>query len=223
MQSSSPPEAPVRPLLRGWLHLVCFFLAIPAGALVVVAASSASARVGASVYAVGLVALFGVSGWYHRGRWSAAARRRMQRLDHATIFVMIAGSYTPICLLVLSGWLAPVMLVVAWLGAAAGAVLSFVGAGHRTRVARGALYIVLGWASIVAAPQLVRHLSPAELLLLALGGLFFTVGAIFLATNWPDPFPRVFGYHEVWHVLVVAAVACHFAMITSLVHGPVTA
>ncbi|MGH9085584.1 MAG: PAQR family membrane homeostasis protein TrhA [Acidimicrobiales bacterium] len=225
MQPTTTPAvaAHARPLLRGWMHLVCFFVAIPAGALVVIAATSGAARVGATVYAAGLVALFGVSGWYHRGRWSAAARRRMQRLDHATIFMMIAGSYTPICLLVLEGWLAPVMLVVAWLGAAAGAVLSFVGAGHRTRVARGALYIVLGWASVIAAPQLVRHLSPAELALLALGGLLFTVGAIFLATNWPDPFPRVFGYHEVWHALVVAAVACHFAMITSLVHGPVAA
>ena len=223
---SHPPAvvaALARPLLRGWLHLVCFFLAIPAGAAVVAVATSAAARVGASVYAVGLVALFGVSGWYHRGRWSAAARRRMQRLDHATIFVMIAGSYTPICLLVLRGWLAPTMLVVAWLGAGAGALLSLVGASRRTRVARGALYIVLGWASVVAAPQLVRHLSPVELALLAMGGLLFTVGAIFLATHWPDPFPHVFGYHEVWHLLVVAAVACHFAMITSLVHGPVTA
>jgi hemolysin III len=221
------PSAPhlvaalARPVLRGWLHLVCFFLAIPAAVVVVVLATSAAARVGASVYAVGLVALFGVSGWYHRGRWSAAARRRMQRLDHATIFVMIAGSYTPICLLVLRGWLAPTMLAIAWVGAVTGAVLSFSGSGRAARIARGALYIVLGWASVVAGPQLVRHLSAAELALLAAGGLLFTVGAIFLATRWPDPFPRVFGYHEVWHVLVVAAVACHFAMITSVVSGPV--
>jgi hemolysin III len=221
------PSAPhlvaalARPLLRGWLHLVCFFLAIPAAVVVVVLATSVAARIGAGVYAAGLVALFGVSGWYHRGRWSAAARRRMQRLDHATIFVMIAGSYTPICLLVLRGWLAPTMLAIAWVGAVAGAVLSFSGTGRGTRIARGALYIVLGWASVVAGPQLVRHLSPAELVLLATGGLLFTVGAIFLATRWPDPFPRVFGYHEVWHVLVVAAVACHFAMITSVVSGPV--
>ncbi len=176
-------------------------------------------RVGAIVYAVGLVALFGVSGSYHRGRWTDAKRRLMQRLDHGTIFVMIAGSYTPLCLLALRGWVAVTMLVVAWTGAVAGFVLSFT-SSRATRVARGALYIVLGWSSVLAAPQLLRHLSGAELVLIAVGGLLFTVGAIFLATHWPDPFPRVFGYHEVWHVLVVAAVVCHFVAIASVVSGP---
>ncbi len=209
-----------KPMLRGWLHLVCFFLAIPAAIVVVAMATSGRARVGAVVYAIGLVALFGVSGAYHRGRWTDAKRRLMQRLDHGTIFVMIAGSYTPLCLLALRGWVAVALLVTAWAGAVLGFVLSFTG-GRVSRVMRGALYIVLGWSSILAAPQLVQRLSPAELALVAAGGLLFTVGAIFLATRWPDPFPRVFGYHEVWHVLVVAAVACHFVAITSVVHGPV--
>ncbi len=212
----------VRPLLRGWMHLVCFFLAIPAAVIVVSLATSSTGRVGAAVYAVGLIALFGVSGLYHRGRWSPMARLRMQKLDHATIFVMIAGSYTPLCLVVLRGWVAPTMLAVAWGGAALGALLSFTG-GRRSRILRGALYIALGWASVVAAPQLVRHLSATELALLAIGGVLFTVGAIFLATRWPDPLPHVFGYHEVWHALVVAAVACHFAAIASLVSGPISA
>lgn len=207
-----------KPLLRGWLHLVCFFLAIPAGVLVVALATSPRGRVGATIYAVGLIALFGVSGSYHRGRWSDAKRRLMQRLDHGTIFVMIAGSYTPLCLLVLQGWVAWTMLAIAWGGAAAGFILSFAN-GRAVRVARGALYIVLGWASIIAAPQLLAHLSAAELVLLAVGGLLFTVGAVFLATRWPDPFPRVFGYHEVWHVLVVAAVTCHFVAIASVVNA----
>ena len=104
----------VKPLLRGWLHLVCFFLAIPTSVLVIAVAQSAEARIGAIVYAVGLVALFGVSGFYHRLRWSPRWLARMQRLDHTTIFVMIAGSYTPLCLLVLDGWLAVTMLVTAW-------------------------------------------------------------------------------------------------------------
>jgi hemolysin III len=208
-----------KPLLRGWLHLVCFFLAIPAGVLVVVGAESARARWGAVVYAIGLVALFGVSGSYHRGRWSTAMRTTMQRLDHATIFVMIAASYTPLCLMALRGWLAPALLAVAWVGATVGVVLAFT-PGPRSRIARGTLYIALGWVSVAATPQLIDRLSAHQLLLIGIGGVLYTVGAIFLATKWPDPFPRVFGYHEVWHVLVVAAVVCHFVAITSVVTGP---
>jgi hemolysin III len=218
--ASSVATALAKPLLRGWLHLVCFFLAVPAGVIVVALATSSRGRIGSVVYAVGLIALFGVSGIYHRGHWSETKRALLQRLDHGTIFVMIAGSYTPLCLLVLRGWVAWAMLTIAWVGAAVGFVLAFTG-GRVSRIARGTLYIVLGWASVLAAPQLWRHLSGAELALLAAGGVLFTVGAIFLATNWPDPFPRVFGYHEVWHLLVVAAVACHFAVIASVVNGPV--
>lgn len=208
-----------KPLLRGWLHMVCFFLAIPAAVLVVLAADSQRARWGAVIYGVGLVALFGVSGSYHRGRWSQVARRRMQKLDHATIFVMIAGSYTPLCLVAIRGWASPVFLLFAWVGASVGVVLAFTG-GRRSRIARGALYMALGWVSIGAMPQLIEHLSSTELVLIGIGGLLYTVGAVFLATNWPDPFPRVFGYHEVWHVLVVAAVICHFVAITSVVQTP---
>lgn len=213
------PGQLTKPLLRGWLHLVCFFLAIPAAVILVTVAPSTNGRIGASVYAVGLVALFGVSGSYHRFRWSDARRRLMQKLDHGTIFVMIAGSYTPLCLLVLEGWVRWAMLAVAWTGAAAGFVLSFTG-GKVSRIAKGTLYIALGWASVLAAPQLWRNLSVAELGLIAVGGVLYTVGSVFLLTRWPDPFPRVFGYHEVWHAMVVVAVACHFAAITSVVAGP---
>jgi hemolysin III len=214
----SEEQAPVfeRPLLRGWLHLVCFFLAIPAGVLVVSVAASASARVAAVIYAFGLVSLFGVSGSYHRGNWSPAWRRRMSQLDHTTIFVMIAGSYTPLCIVVLDGPMRVAMLVLAWTGAALGGVLAWTNS-HRTRVVRSALYIVLGWAVCLAGPQLVSHLTTTELVLVAAGGLLYTVGAIFLATHWPNPSPRVFGYHEVWHTFVVAAVICQFVAISSVV------
>jgi len=221
MRPSDTPAAVAtiaKPLLRGWLHLVCFFLAIPAGVLVIALASSPRARVGAAIYAAGLVALFGVSGAYHRGPWSPTWRRRMQRLDHLTIFVMIAGSYTPLCLLVLEGWVAVATLVTAWSGAVLGGVLAW-SEGGRGSAIRSGLYIALGWLALAATPQLVRHLSPTELVLIAVGGVLFTVGAIFLATRWPDPFPHVFGYHEIWHTLVVAAVICHLVAIGSVVSG----
>lgn len=221
MSSSQPTSVAAtaaKPLLRGWLHLVCFFLAIPAGVVVIALATSSRARAGAAIYAFGLVALFGVSGFYHRGRWSPTWRLRMRRLDHATIFVMIAGTYTPLCLLVLEGWVAVAMLVTAWTGAAVGALLAWSG-GRRSSAVRSGLYIVLGWAVLVAAPQLLSRLSSAELVLIAVGGVLFTVGAITLATHWPDPFPRVFGNHEVWHTFVVAAVVCHLVAIGSVVHG----
>lgn len=208
-----------KPLLRGWMHLVCFFLAIPAGVLVIALATSSRARVGAVIYAVALIALFGVSGAYHRGPWSPAWKRRMQRLDHAAIFVMIAGSYTPICLLVLDRWVAVTLLVVAWTGALLGGVLAYVD-GNVSKFVRNALYIAMGWFAMIAVPQLVNGLSTAELVLVAIGGGLFTIGALGLATRWPDPFPRIFGYHEVWHTLVVVAVVCQFVAIASVIHAP---
>ena len=208
----------MKPLLRGWMHLVCFFLAVPAGVIVVALAQSSRGRVGALVYAVGLIALFGVSGTYHRVGWSEARRLWMQKLDHGTIFVMIAASYTPICLIVLQGWVAWTMLAIAWTGAAVGFVAAFTG-GKASRLIRGILYFGLGWAAVAAIPQMWQNMSIAELVLIAVGGVLFTVGAVFLFTHWPDPFPRVFGYHEVWHVMVIAAVVCHFVAITSVVRG----
>ncbi|MEO6317972.1 MAG: hemolysin III family protein [Acidimicrobiales bacterium] len=215
------PEPLPKPRLRGWMHLVCFFLAIPAGVTVVALATETRGRIASLVYAFGLIALFGVSGLYHRLEWSTAQRLWMQKLDHGTIFVMIAGSYTPVCLLVLQGWLRWIMLSIAWTGAVVGFVLAFTG-GRASRMVRGALYLTLGWASLLAIPQMWDRLSPSELGLLGVGGMLFTVGSIFLFTRWPDPFPRVFGYHEVWHLLVVAAVACHFVAITSVVRGPIS-
>ena len=208
----------VKPLLRGWLHLVSFFLAVPVAVWLVVQAPTAIARVAAVVYGLGLVALFGVSGIYHRGRWGPRWKHRMQRLDHSTIYVMIAGSYTPICLLVLEGWLATALLVAVWIGAAAGAFLSWL-PGRGSAVAAQTLYIALGWMAVVAGPQLAQRVDASTLLLLAVGGILFTVGAVTLATRWPDPSPRVLGYHEVWHVMVVAAVVCHLIALSGVVRN----
>lgn len=209
-----------KPLLRGWLHLVCFFVAMPVGAWLVLAAPTAPARIGAAVYAVGLVALFGVSGCYHRGRWGPAWRQRMSRLDHSTIFVMIAGSYTPLCLVILTGTSAVALLVAVWAGALTGAVLCW-RSGSRSAMACNVLYLSLGWLVVLTGPQLLDRIGALNLGFLAAGGVLFTIGAATLATRRPDPFPRVFGYHEVWHVFVVAAVVCQLRAIAWVVQSPV--
>ncbi|MCA1690858.1 MAG: hemolysin III family protein [Acidimicrobiales bacterium] len=214
----SPTEAVVAavfPLLRGWLHLVCFFLSIPAG-LVVVDSASPRARTAAIVYAIGLTALFGVSAAYHRGRWSATARPRMKRADHATIFVMIAGSYTPLCLVALGGSLGRSVMLVVWLAAGTGVVLAATGMAEKPIVG-SITYIGLGWLLVLILPELTRQLTDAQLVLILVGGLLYTVGSVFLATRWPDPYPTVFGYHEIWHVMVVAAAVCHYVAILSVV------
>jgi hemolysin III len=206
------------PLLRGWLHLICFFAAIPTAAMLILDAGSARARVAGAVYAVGLIALFGVSGIYHRGRWSQAARLRMKRLDHATIFVMIAGSYTPLCLLAMRGTTAVVLLVTAWAGAAAGCALALLGVAER-RVLGLVAYIGLGWAALLGMPQLLSNLSGLNFALIVVGGVLYTAGAIILGTRWPNPSPRLFGYHEVWHVMVVGGVVCHLIPIAAVVQA----
>jgi hemolysin III len=211
------PTTPI-PLLRGWLHLACFFLAIPAGWAVVSVTERDVSRLGAIVYAATVAALFGVSGTYHRQRWTPPVRRRLKRLDHATIFLMIAGTYTPVCVSALGGTMGVVLLIAVWTGAIAGVVLSVTAIAER-RVIGIALYIALGWLAAVALPQLARRLSAEALVLLVVGGVLFTAGAIFLAARWPDPLPRIFGYHEVWHLMVVAAVVCHYLAVRSVLQS----
>ncbi|MDQ3462416.1 MAG: hemolysin III family protein [Actinomycetota bacterium] len=203
----------VRPRMRGRLHQIVFFLSIPAGVVVVAAAGTTTARLGALVYACSLTAMFATSAAYHRLAQSVRARLWMRRADHAMIFVLIAGSYTPVCLLVLEGAWRAVALSVVWAGA-------LVGVGfklfllHAMRFGN-ALYLVLGWSVLALVPQLVER--PVSLGLLAAGGVLYTSGTVVLTRRRPDPVPEVFGYHEVWHSLVVAAAACHYAMILLLV------
>lgn len=218
-----PPPAVVEavaPLLRGWLHQVCFFLSFPAGLLVVASAPTDRARVAATVYAFGLAALFGVSATYHRRRWSATARPRMKRLDHATIFVMIAGSYTPLCLITLGGRPGGGILLAVWLAAGTGVIFALTGIAER-RVIGLVIYIASGWSMVLMLPELAGKLSSTDIALLLVGGLLYTVGCIFMGLRWPDPYPNVFGYHEVWHLMVVAAVICHFLVILTAVRTAV--
>jgi hemolysin III len=212
------PADPLPPHLRGWLHLVCFVLSVPAGGLVIAGADSGRARVGAVAYAIGMTAMFGVSAVYHRRKLSPAGRRRMRRLDHGTIFVMIAGSYTPLCLVALPGRTGTVVLTAVWVGALAGVCMALSGIAEKAVV--GLLcYIGLGWAMVLALPELSRQLSAGQVALLFIGGVIYTAGGIVLGTHWPNPSPVWFGYHEIWHAMVAVACACHYLTILSVVRA----
>jgi hemolysin III len=208
-------DEPVKPALRGRLHQIAFFVWVPAGFALVVLGRTTTARAALAVYAVSVMALYGVSASYHRLRWSSSARQWMRRVDHAAIFVFIAGTYTPLSVLALRGAWRVSILASVWGCAAVGVVLKMT----RLRVASSAgtaMYVAVGWTAIVAMPQLVRDLSPAAITLLLLGGTLYTAGAIVYALRRPDPNPRVFGFHEVYHSLVIGGSVCHYAMILRL-------
>ena len=206
----------VRPTWRGRLHALTFFVAIPLGIMLIVRANGARATTAASIYAASVLCLFGTSGAYHRLAHSPNARRVMRRLDHAMIFILIGGTYTPICLLALpSSWGIP-MLVVAAVGSLGGFVLKLAAFDRLKRLAY-LLYPMLGWIIVIAMPKLATRLSTAELSLIIAGGLVYSIGIPVLVTRRPNPWPSSFGYHEVWHTCVVVASACHFAAVGLLV------
>ena len=205
--------AAVKPKLRGVSHEWAFFLSLGLGAALIVTAKTPKATLAVAIYAVSLSALFGTSALYHRVNWRRpSARRWMRRLDHSMIFFLIAGTYTPFALLVLNGPLADAILAVVWVGAIAGAIVEMVWIEHPKWVA-ALIYMSLGWVAIIAFPGLWEEMGVAGTLLVAAGGLLYTAGAIVYATQRPNPSPRVFGYHEVFHVLVILAAAAQFAAI----------
>jgi hemolysin III len=194
-------------------HQWAFFVSLASGTLLVLLASTTRATLAAAIYAASVSALFGVSALYHRVSWTVPARRRMRRLDHSMIFLLIAGTYTPVGLQVLRGTLASVVLAVVWGGALAGIALELVWTGA-PRWLGGAVYLALGWVAVVAMPQLFAELGAVGGLLIVAGGLVYSAGAAVYALRRPDPVPAVFGYHEVFHVLVIAGVAAHFLAIS---------
>jgi hemolysin III len=208
------PGVGVKPRLRGRLHQIAFTASIPAGTALVVAAGSGRARVATLVYVVSLAAMFGTSATLHRRHWSPRAWLRMDRLDRAMIYVLIAGSYTPVIVLALHpGWRVGLLALV-WSVAAAGIVLVLLRTANPVvGLVRMALYLGLGWTSVLLLPQLAGTLGLGKVALAVVGGLFYTVGVVVLVLRRPDPNPSVFGYHEVWHAFTVAAGACHFAFV----------
>lgn len=215
-EALSPPDAPpLKPRLRGRIHQVAFIVSIPAGIVLVALGRTPVARASTAVYAVTLAAMLGTSASYHRYPWSPAAHERMQRLDHSMIFLLIAGTYTPFSALALHGAWQTAILSFVWTGAVVGIALKHLRL-RGLQAVTGTLYVTLGWLAIVAMPQFVNGLPVAATVLLFAGGLLYTAGAIVLLRRRPDPFPAVFGYHEIWHVMVTSAVLCHYVAILVL-------
>jgi hemolysin III len=205
-----------RPALRGWLHKWSFFAAIPAGVLLIIFAGNAESTAAASIYFASLLAVFGTSAAYHRKAHSYRARAIMQRLDHSMIYVLIAGSYVPICLVGLPpAWGIPLLAVVGAMGLF-GMIIKLAGI-RRLNTIGYVLYPLMGWAALVAFPALRSNLTGAQMALIAAGGVAYTVGFPVLLLRRPDPWPKVFGYHEVWHGFTVIAAALHFGAVVLLV------
>ena len=210
-------DARLKPRLRGVSHQWAFVVFLGLGALLVALASDTRERAAAAVFAGALVAMFGTSALYHRVDWrSLRARMWMRRLDHAMIYVLIAGTYTPFALLALEGAWRWTILAVVWSGAAVAILLKFLWVTSPKWLS-AVLGIALGWVGIVVLPKLVGAIGILGALLLAVGGLLYTYGAIVYARRRPDPVPATFGYHEVFHACVIGAAACQYAVVALLV------
>jgi hemolysin III len=206
-----------RPRFRGVSHQWAFFCSLVTGSALVVAAPAGRPTLASAIYAASVAALFGTSALYHRVTWStASARRWMRRLDHSMIFLLIAGTYTPFALLVLEGTLATVILIVVWAGALGGIVLKLVWIDAPKSVV-ALLYVALGWVAVAAFPDLIDGLGVTSTVLVVAGGLLYTAGAAVYAFRRPDPVPAVFGYHEIFHALVIAAAALQYAVVVFVV------
>lgn len=201
-----------RPLLRGILHQWAFTAALVVGALLIAYSEGGRRRVAASIFAGSVVLMLGASALYHRVTWSPRVRPWMRRIDHAGIYLLIAGTYTPVGLLSLHGTTQRVTLAIVWAGAAVAIVLKFawVDAPKWLAAVTG---VALGWAGVAALPEVFHTAGLAPVVLLTAGGVAYTAGAVVYALKRPDPVPRVFGYHELFHALTIVAVACQYVAI----------
>jgi hemolysin III len=213
-------EDELRPLLRGISHAYAFWVALVAAVVLTAIVPSGTPRLGAVIYGIGLCGLFAASGSYHRWRWDPRWRPLLRRVDHSTIFVFIAATYTPVALLVMHGTLRWAILVAVWAGALGGVILS-VAWITAPRVLSAVCYLALGWVSVIALPQMMDKLDLAPLILLGTGGVLYSLGALVYATKRPNPWPEIFGFHEVFHALVILAAAVQFVALAGWVfpHG----
>lgn len=200
----------VKPKLRGWLHTGMFPLAMIAGLMLVVITPTLHARIGGAVFTLTAGLLFGISAVYHRGAWSPGYEGFLKRFDHANIFLIIAGTYTPFALTLLPRDEGTQLLTVVWAGAVAGVLFRvfWVGAPRWLYVP---IYVALGWVAVFYFEPLYRHGGLLIVLLIALGGVLYTAGALVYGLKKPDPSPRWFGFHEIFHALTLLAFSCHYA------------
>ena len=213
---TSPAEllAEVKPRMRGWLHAATAPVALAAGVLLVLLSPNGAPRVGSAVFALCALVLFTVSATMHRGGWSPRTELVLTRLDHASIFLLIAGTYTPFSLLMLQGSDRVVLLSVAWSGAALGIAFRML-RPQAPRWVYTPIYLALGWVAVFFAPDFAHYTgAAAAVILLALGGLLYTVGGIVYGLRRPNPLPQWFGFHEVFHAFTVVAFAAHYAGIS---------
>jgi hemolysin III len=206
-----------KPLLRGVSHELAAIATVPLVAALLAEAGSSSARLAAMVYGSTLLALFVASAVYHRPTWSPRARAMVGRIDHAAIFLFIAGSYTPLCLLMGSG-VGHLLLAIVWLLAALGMVLG-VAWERAPKALRAAIYVGLGWAFITTIPPIRAAIGEGSLALLLAGGVLYTAGALVFILRRPDPLPVLFGFHEIFHLLVIAAAGCHYVVVSRVVRA----
>src|SRR2546426_9516708 len=205
-----------KPKLRGVLHQVAFVIAVVIAPLLIVGADRGRPRLAAAVFAVSVAACFGASALYHRVTWTPRVRLWMRRIDHAGVSLLIAGTYTPVSLLVLRGAWRPVVLTIVWVGAFAAIVLKFVWVAAPKWLA-AAIGMALGWMAVVALPQLIERLRPAAGILLVIGGLAYSAGAVIYARGRPDPAPAGVGYHGPVHALTIGGGACQYVAIAFFV------
>jgi hemolysin III len=209
MSVAAEPPAPAKPRLRGWLHAGAFPVALAAGIVLVALADGGRARIACAIFALSAALLFGVSALYHRGHWSPRVDGVLRRLDHANIFLIIAGTYTPFTLLLLHGTAERVLLGTVWTGALLGIIFRVCWL-RAPRWLYTPCYVALGWAAIFFLPDFLHAGGVAVLVLVLAGGLLYSAGAVVYGTKRPNPSPRWFGFHEVFHTFTLAAFATHY-------------
>lgn len=212
----------LRPRMRGWLHAWAAVAGIVVGAEAVALSPAGRTRASVALFAVSVALVFGTSAAYHRVRWTPAWRRRMARLDHSMIFLLIAASYTPFALLVMSPQVARPVLGAVWSGAALGIATRTMWHSAPPALMVG-LYLCLGWTAVLVLPDILHRAGVGPLVLLLVGGGLYTAGAIVYALRRPDPLPAIFGYHEVFHLCTVVAASCHYACLFVVLDAAVTA
>jgi hemolysin III len=203
---------PPKPLLRGRSHEYAFVVALTLAPIMIVATPGVAPRFVTALYVIAIAGLFGISALYHRVDWAPVARNRMKRLDHSMIFIAIAGTYTPIAVFALSSGVARIVLVVVWAGALIGIGIRNLWP-HAPKPLTAAPYVAVGWVAVFVMFDMWRSLGVAGFTLVAAGGLLYTLGAVIYAFRRPDPWPRTFGYHEIFHLLVIGGAALHYASI----------